>query len=572
MNRARGNRGHGLALSFLGAALICQSPSAFAVMPLTRLRDVLELPRATLASNPPVHVRAVVTCADKSYKLVFVQDASAGIFMYEFTPRVELAPGDELEIRGVASHGLFSPMLDRAQIVFLGKTNLPAARSVSIASLVSGALVGDRGETEAVGQRGQKRSDHWSLSLAAGEDRCTVSLPISGNEDLMRLLDARVRVRGVAAEDFGGRQQLTDFQIILNDAADIETLARPAEDAFQTQPCSIADLARYVGRRAGEHRVYVHGVVTLHWPGRATIVQDSTGGVLLENAVSGDLKTGDEVNVAGFLASLPAGNRLRNAEVRVVGAGAEPAPVALTLRDAVTNENKLARLMARVVEWQPPRDGEVTIVLSVSNEFATAVLPVSETRPISAAFPPGATVEITGVVRLFSVQARGTPSLCLWLRGPSDLLLVHPPPPSPRRWIAASAATAGTIGALSVIAFVVLALRHRRVHTEMLARQTETAERFEEMERQLRRLHRDRQHISQELHDNIIQSIYSVGLGVEEARRLVKKNPERVDERLNVAVQNLNGIIRDVRAFIVGLEPKGLEGSELKTATFSRSS
>src|SRR4030095_11662614 len=39
-----------------------------------------------------------------------------------------------------------------------------------------------------------------------------------------------------------------------------------------------------------------------------------------------------------------------------------------------------------------------------------------------------------------------------------------------------------------------------------------------------------------------------------------------VQERLRVAVQSLNGIMRDIRAFLVGLEAKGLEGHELKAA------
>jgi signal transduction histidine kinase len=108
--------------------------------------------------------------------------------------------------------------------------------------------------------------------------------------------------------------------------------------------------------------------------------------------------------------------------------------------------------------------------------------------------------------------------------------------------------------------------RHRRVVAAASLRQSNTESRFTEMERQLRTAHRERELIAQELHDNIIQSIYSVGLGLDEARRLAEKNPERLPERLNLAVGSLNSVIRDVRAFLGGLEPRGLDGRELKAA------
>jgi signal transduction histidine kinase len=108
--------------------------------------------------------------------------------------------------------------------------------------------------------------------------------------------------------------------------------------------------------------------------------------------------------------------------------------------------------------------------------------------------------------------------------------------------------------------------RYQRVVVAAALRQTNTESRFTEMERQLRSAHRERELIAQELHDNIIQSIYSVGLGLDEARRLAGQNPERLPERLDQAVGGLNAVIRDVRAFLGGLEPKGLDGNELKGA------
>ncbi len=568
MDRIRTMQRSILALGLAIAAMLCGQAlgSARAAEPITRLRDVLDLSDAALSAKPPVQVRAVVTCIDKSYKMLFVQDSSAGVFLLEPPPRRDWSPGDELEIRGVAARGLYSPNLSADEITLVGKTLLPIPPRVSIGGIVSGALVSQRVEVEGIVQRSERDDDHLFLSLAEGENRCWIYMPNPDGKDPLNALDARVRVRGVVAGDFNKQKQLSGFQLFVNGPSDVEIIARAPTNAFQSPVRDIAELSRYAARRSGEHRVHVRGVVTLHWPGRATIVQDATGAVMIERSLGSKVKTGDEVNVAGFLGRVGADKRLRNAEARVVGPAKEPSAISAVLADAEQKDNLLVRVMARVIEWQSDRDGEVTVLLSSSNELFTAVMPAASAPRIGQAFPPGCMVSVVGVMKSFAQEARGKPGVALWSRGPSDLRLMSPAPAAFGKGLKIFGSAAAGLAFLGIIGIVVLAIRNRSVVTRMSARQNETEQRFEEMERQLRRSHRDREHIAQELHDNIIQSIYSVGLGIDEARRLTEKSPERVEQRLNVAVESLNAIIRDVRSFLVGLEPKGLEGHELKTA------
>jgi signal transduction histidine kinase len=87
-----------------------------------------------------------------------------------------------------------------------------------------------------------------------------------------------------------------------------------------------------------------------------------------------------------------------------------------------------------------------------------------------------------------------------------------------------------------------------------------------EGEKQLRRSMEERERIARDLHDDIIQSIYAVGLNLEECRRAARQPGEQAERRLGVAINMLNGTIRSIRGFISGLEPKLLNGNELKTA------
>jgi PAS domain S-box-containing protein len=95
-------------------------------------------------------------------------------------------------------------------------------------------------------------------------------------------------------------------------------------------------------------------------------------------------------------------------------------------------------------------------------------------------------------------------------------------------------------------------------------RQAEEA--LRESEYRLRRALEDRIRLGRDLHDGIIQSIYAVGLNLGECRRLMEIDPKQAQQRLEQSIGNLNNVIRDVRNFIVGLEPEALKGREFGSA------
>jgi signal transduction histidine kinase len=69
----------------------------------------------------------------------------------------------------------------------------------------------------------------------------------------------------------------------------------------------------------------------------------------------------------------------------------------------------------------------------------------------------------------------------------------------------------------------------------------------------------ERERIGQDLHDGIIQSIYATGLGLEECVRVADEDPREVRPKLEAAIDSLNTVIRDVRNYIVGLQPEKLQ-------------
>jgi len=73
----------------------------------------------------------------------------------------------------------------------------------------------------------------------------------------------------------------------------------------------------------------------------------------------------------------------------------------------------------------------------------------------------------------------------------------------------------------------------------------------------------ERERIGMDLHDGIIQSIFGVGLSLENISHLVRENPQKAQDGIKHAIDDLNQTIRDLRAYILDLRPRQLNGESL---------
>jgi signal transduction histidine kinase len=66
----------------------------------------------------------------------------------------------------------------------------------------------------------------------------------------------------------------------------------------------------------------------------------------------------------------------------------------------------------------------------------------------------------------------------------------------------------------------------------------------------------ERERIGRDLHDSVIQSIYAVGLSLEDVPDLMADEPDEARQRVERAIDSLDQSIRDIRNFIFGLRPE----------------
>jgi len=547
----------GVAVVMVSAMFTPAAAAPAGPVSLSSFRQALELPRTALSNKPPIRAQAVVTFTDYDYNLIFLHDFSAGIFLYRHTTPTRLAVGDWIEVEGVASPGLYANIVDRAQIRVLGRTNRPPARPMSIAALRLRAPVGEVVSVAGVVQRLKQRDNHLTLYVADGEGICPITFPWFAGYERLNLLDARVEVTGVAAASFKN-DLLTGFELHANTLADIRILEPAPSDPFARRPTPISELLDYSPQHAWEHRVHVSGVVTLHWSNRLAALRDAGGTLWIEEPVGSGWHRGDRVSAVGFLLPASSGPRMKNAELRKVGPGTPATSVPFEWRNRSLLQNHLVQLTARITDWQTNSAGRIAADLETQEGRLVAELPSSTWPSLPAASPAGAVVSATGVLRMSRVDGRDEGRPILYVQEAGAWNLLQPAPSSPAGIFPIAIGGGVVVGAALVICFL-----QRRACQQ---RELRARGQFEEMQQALARSQREREVVSRELHDNILQSIYSVGLGLDEVRRTCEQQPHGVAERITVAINSLNGLIRDLRSFLTGLEPKGIGGAELKGA------
>ncbi|MBI4401247.1 MAG: sensor histidine kinase [Nitrospirae bacterium] len=114
----------------------------------------------------------------------------------------------------------------------------------------------------------------------------------------------------------------------------------------------------------------------------------------------------------------------------------------------------------------------------------------------------------------------------------------------------------GVRGYLQMVSGLRIALTQTRRSEEALR----------DSEEQLRQVLEERERIGRDLHDGIIQSVYAIGLRLKDCQRLIEEDRSEAIRQLGEVIADVNAVIRDVRNYILGLEPEILTRQELEAA------
>ncbi|MBZ5595174.1 MAG: response regulator [Acidobacteriia bacterium] len=324
------------------------SPTARTLPTLTRTQQVRELSAEQANRGYPVHLRGVVTFID-DFSL-FVQDASAGIFVEVSGLAHQVSAGQLIELDGVTECLDFAPQIGKARVRVVGTAPMPPAKRLDFDRLAASEEDSQWAEVEGVVHAVVR--DEVPVPPAV-DSSLALQVAISGGEVLAwvpwmpeaqaaRLVDSRVSMKGVAGAIFNKTNEWVGARLYVPASAQLEVVEHPSADAFAIPPRTISSILRFTPTGSSGHRVRIQGVVTLQRTGKELFVQDATGNIGILTRQTTRVRVGQRVTVIGFPTIGEYTHILDHGIFRNLEGMAPPAPQVVTAKQAVGGDYNAA--------------------------------------------------------------------------------------------------------------------------------------------------------------------------------------------------------------------------------------
>jgi PAS domain S-box-containing protein len=312
---------------------------------ITRAAQARALSAAEARQGYRARLRGVVTFSDPVKGLLFVQDDSGSVYVSPQPPAVDWPPGQRVEVTGVIAPGSHVPYVSQAVLQDLGPGALPPAPPVTFTRLASNSEDGNWVEIHGVVRTAGIIKGQATLEIAAEGRRLVAfiaGLPPTG-EDLAGLVDAEVRVRGVAGlADKDPTSRVFLDAHVPNFSCLVVTTPAPANPIRE----AVRPLASLLpATPAGEftHRVRTRGTLTLG-PEETWQLRDATGSLVVQAGQPLLAPTNVEVEVLGFPSHPAAGPALEDTVVYLPAWPQDAAAPEAALRPVLTRVETLRNL------------------------------------------------------------------------------------------------------------------------------------------------------------------------------------------------------------------------------------
>ena len=550
-----------------------------------------------------VCVRGIVTFR-QGREFLSVQDDTAGIWVRFETPPPDIAacldslrPGDLVDVTGTLDRGAYAPAIMATHIGVLGTEPMKAAVPVDPERLFRGADNGRRIMLSGVVQGYRDDGSWWNLVVESAAHRLVARIDKDSlRQDPAELIDAEVRLAGVASAVRNTRGEFLLPRLYVARAADVEVLSPPPVDAFESPQVPPAAIAGYRPKPTPGHRVRTAGVVTRVIPGRFFYLQQGLEGVRVETASAEPPAPGDIVEVAGFIRMRHGLGTVSEAVFRTTGHTQPPVPLdmqptdildvnvrartaGLTARPA-SYHGALVRCTGTLLEVSPPQANGCRLLLEADDLVVTATL-LDTGYAVARQLTPGSTLALTGIAELgleedqdVLLDADPWPDHVTMLLGSAaDIEVLRTPSWwTPRRLTAALAAAVAIVAAAGL--WVGILRRQVARQSTLLAAELEQRHRAAvEHEAALR----ERNRLAANLHDTVLQTVTGVGFQLKVCQTLADRtaadsqhmpgsgtSPSSAPGHLDVArrmvdhaIQQLRGTVWALHTLPTGDEPFG---------------
>jgi PAS domain S-box-containing protein len=397
---------------------------------LKEARQVRELSSEKATLGYPIQLHGVVTYADFSFSHahLFVQDATAGIYVDPHHLALNLRAGQYVEVEGRTGPGFFASEITNPRVRILGEAPLPVPRRVSGEEFASGVQDSQFVEVEGIIVSTGENDGRLLLHIASRSVEFLVYV-LGQKPAPENLLGAAVRLRGVSSGIYNAKMQFIGAALMVP-GFDYLLVEHPAPTDLFSVPLRPIGIVLHLGSQgAFSQRVRVQGVVTLQRLGKSIFLSDGQQGVEVQTGQTTVLKPGDRVEVVGFPAVGNYSPVLKDAIFRRIGTGPPPQPVTVTAQQALAGsfDSELIRIQGRLLDFGR-QAGLRTLSISADNLNFRAELEEATAGQALADLRVGSLVQLTGICNIRVDENRAPVGFELVLRAPEDVVVIQQPP------------------------------------------------------------------------------------------------------------------------------------------------
>ncbi len=541
-----------LLLVVFGAALASAQSTTASLPLLTHADQLRHLSAEEAALGYPVRIRGVIT-DDVPSPDFFVQDSTAGIYVEGSTsPQFPHHWGDLVELEGVTGPGKFAPVIREQKLRVLGRGQLPQARVYPFIELAAGQQDSQWAQVRGIVRSVSIDRTSWpetvlAMTVASGDGRFNVRVPITREQDFSSWIDSEVVVEGVCGSLFNNQRQLIGVLFYVPDLQFIKV-------ETQEKDVPISSLLRFSPGGGSRHRVRVQGIVSYQQPGRTLFIESKGQGLRVLSQQSTPLAIGDIVDVLGFPATGESAPVLENAAFHRVSHGPPPQPITLDLTAPWEQyDGALVTTEAKLLHLEQHADGPRLLLQQGDRVFEGLVENAS-----SASFSGlrvNSELRLTGICLVRNGGLWSTPlSFRLLLRSPQDVVVLH----APSWWNLRNALW--LLAIVSGILFLVLAgmiFLSRKVREQMkvIREKIEHGAVLEERNR-----------IARELHDTLEQELAGITMQLDLAVDCFRQVPMIAFDALSAARNMSRHSMVEARRSVWDLRCSLLENGDLPSA------
>ena len=406
--------------------------------PISAVSQLGSISNEQAAQSIPVHFEATVTFPRPSEKNLFVMDGDFGCYV-RWPVDQGLLPGDRIVVTGHTAPSS-RPIVVASTVTFLHHGEMPPAKPATFADLIQSkwdarrVLVSGRVLSAAVDDSKPYHSLRVRVKVPDGTVEGIVAHP--GNLGPGDLLDADVRIAGIAGGEFDSKMQMAGIWLDMNSWQDLVILHHPPADPWSVPAVAMADVIGAYRFSNQSSRVRIVGTLTYYEPGSLAVLQQEHGlSMLVKTNTTLAMHTGNPVEATGFPGVTDEMVRLENAQLRPIAPipSAQPASVHWEQASVGKYAYDLVSMEGEVVGVVHDSHVDLLIILSEGHLFSATLRHASSDVSSSASFtapsiPIGSRVRVTGVC---FVDAGNHWRDRLWfdvrMRSLDDIVILQPP-------------------------------------------------------------------------------------------------------------------------------------------------